>query len=160
MNFETKHKVENNIFSVEVDFTEYGTPEMSEEEEQALFNDLGDPVINLGQINFSGRFKVDGDKRVIPAEASDGTDAADKVSFIVNAKKLQIAKGFTALYQVDARSIADSEVGKILNTKRLVAEAKCLLFQQEIHKAIKEAVEELKKQRTRFETEVVATLTV
>lgn len=156
MIFETTHKVENNVFSVTVSFSDYGTDEMDAKHEQALFNDLGNPSINLGAIIFDGKFDVDGDKRVIDASGEDG----DEVKFIMNAKRYELTKGFTVTYAADAGDVADSEVGKKLNTKRLVAEAKALLFQEKVLAAIKKAVEDLKAQRTRFETDVVPTLTV
>ena len=156
MNFETKREVKDNVFSVTVSFTEYGTEDMDEDREKALFDDLGYPSINLGNITFDGEFDVDGDKRVIDAEVGAG----DKVSFVVNAKKLTLGPGFSTTYTVDARDIASSELGSKLSTNRLVAEAKCLLYQEKIHEAITAAVTKLKAERTRFETEVVETLTV
>ena len=156
MIFETKRNVVNNVFTVEVTFAGYGTDEMDEKHEQALFNDLGNPVINMGAIVFEGRFKVDGDLRVVPAEGEDG----DVVKFIQNVKRYELAPGFAVRFSADAGDVAKSEIGEHLNTARLVAEAKALLFQQKVHEAIKAVVEELKAQRTRFETETVATLTV
>jgi hypothetical protein len=90
MIFETKRNVVNNVFTVEVTFAGYGTDEMDEKHEQALFNDLGNPVINMGAIVFEGRFKVDGDLRVVPAEGEDG----DVVKFIQNVKRYELAPGF------------------------------------------------------------------
>lgn len=166
MNFDTKHSVENNVFGVEIKFAGYGTDDMPEKQEQALFNDLGNPEINLGSIVFEGYFKVDGDKRVVPAtvtpakestpESSDG----DKVSFIVNAKRFVLDENFVASYYADAADVAASELGTQLTTARLVAEAKALLFQEKVHEAIKKAVSGIKAERTRFEGETVPTLTV
>lgn len=160
MNFETKHDVTNNVFTTEISFAGYGTDSMDEKHEQALFNDLGNPAINLGSIIFEGKFSVDGDKRVVDA-AADATDAnADTVKFIVNAKRYELAPGFVVSKSFDAGDVAESELGKKLTTPRLVAEAKALLFQEKILDAIKKSVEDIKAQRTRFETEEVATLTV
>lgn len=161
MNFETKHEVVKGVFSTQVVFDSYGTDTMDEAHELALFNDLGNPVINLGSIKFDGNFKVDADVRVVPAEDTDivGT-ACDKVSLIVNSKRLELAKGFVAEYRVDATDIPDAEIGKILSTPKLVAEAKCVLFEQRVKEAIKTATDALKKERTRFESTVVPTLTV
>ena len=147
MNFETKHDVTNNVFTTEISFAGYGTDTMDEKHEQALFNDLGNPEINLGSI-------------VVDA-AADATNAdADTVKFIVNAKRYELAPGFVVSKSFDAGDVAESELGKKLTTPRLVAEAKALLFQEKILDAIKKSVEDIKAQRTRFETEEVATLTV
>ena len=160
MNFDTKHNVENNVFSTTIKFTSYGAGDLDEAHEKAIFNDLGNPSINLGGIEFKGRFKVDGDKRVVAAAADDADADADEVSFIVNAKQLTLDEHFIASYSADAADVAKSELGKVLTTPRLVAEAKALLFQTKVLDAIKTAVENVKQQSTRFENEVVPTLTV
>jgi hypothetical protein len=156
MNFETKHSVSKNVFGATVSFAGYGTDTMDEAHEKALFEDLGAPSINLGSIVFEGYFKVDGDKRVVEATEADG----DKVSFIVNAKKLELGEGFVTSYFADAADVAKSELGESLTTGRLVAEAKALLFQIKVLDAVKTAVEAVKSESTRFENEVVPTLTV
>lgn len=158
MNFETKHNVTNNVFTTEISFAGYGTDSMDEKHEQALFDDLGNPAINLGSIVFEGKFKVDGDKRVIPA-ADDAVDA-DTVKFIANAKRYELTNGFVVSKSFDVGDVAETELGKALTTPRLVAEAKAILFQEKVLDAIKKAVEEIKAQHTRFETDTVATLTV
>lgn len=161
MNFETKHEVVKGVFGTQVVFDSYGTDTMDEAHELALFNDLGNPVVNLGAIKFEGNFKVDADVRVVPANDTDvvGT-TCDKVSFIVNSKRMELTKGFVAEYHVDAADIPDVELGKVLSTPKLVAEAKCVLFEQKVKEAIKTATEALKKERTRFESVVVPTLSV
>jgi len=159
MNFETKHEVHNGVFSTSVIFTEFGVgAEMDAEHEQALFEDLGFPVINLGSIKFAGKFNVAADKRVIVSTADDAT-AAD-VSLIVNSKRLEVGPGFIASFKADAANIADSEVKGVLNTKKLVAEAKCILFETKVKEAIKNAVEATKAEKTRFETDPIESLTV
>ena len=159
MIFDTKRKVENNVFEVQVVFTDYGTDDMDAEHEKALFNDLGYPEINLGNITFSGKFKVDADTRVISAEDDDAS--ADPVSFILNAKKLVLKDGFVATYAANAADVSKSEIGQnALITARLVAEAKALLFQKKVLDAIKTSVEAVKSERTRFETDTVPSLTV
>lgn len=158
MVFDTKRKVTNNTFEIQIVFTDYGTTDMDAEHENALFDDLGYPEINLGNINFTGKFKVDADKRVIPAEDDDTT--ADSVSFILNAKRLVLKEGFVASYSISAQDISPSEIGVALNTTRLVAEAKALLFQIKVLDAIKTSVEAVKAERTRFEIDTVPSLTV
>lgn len=159
MNFETKHEVHSGVFSTTVAFTEFGVgTELDAEHEQALFEDLGFPVINLGSIKFNGKFKVADSKRVIVAEESD-TDA-DAVSLIVNSKVLEVGPGFVASYKSDSVDIADSELGPVLNTKKLVAEAKCVLFETKVKEAVKAAIEAVKAEKTRFETDPVESLTV
>ena len=55
-----------------------------------------------------------------------------------------VGNKFTVSYSIDARDIAESEVGAVLNTKKLVAEAKALLFQEKLYEAIAAAVTAIK----------------
>jgi hypothetical protein len=164
MNFNTKRKVENGIFTTQVVFDSYGVTaegsEMSEAQEKALFNDLGNPKINLSDIVFSGKYKVDADTRVVAAEDTDVD--ADEVKFVMNNKPLTLAEGFVAEYTVDSDSFQRSayENNKSLTTPQLMAEARCVLFEDKVNEAIVAAVTKVKNQRTKFETAEVPTLTV
>ena len=160
MNFETKHEVHSNVFSTKVYFTEFGTNDgMTAKQEEALFEDFGYPEINLGHLTFEGFFKVDGDKRVI-ATTKDAADG-DKVSFIMNTAHLTVGPDFVASYTCSAEDIPESQVGTVaLTSKKLVAEAKCLLFDEVVKKAIVEKVTAVKEEKTRFETQEVESLNV
>ena len=164
MNFNTKRKVENGVFTTQIVFDSYGVTaagsEMSEAQEKALFNDLGNPKINLSDIVFSGTYKVDADTRVVAASADDPD--ADVVKFVMNNKPLTLAEGFVAEYTIDSDSFQRSAYinNHSLNTAHLMAEARCVLFEDKVSAAIVEAVEAIKNQRTKFETTEVPTLTV
>lgn len=158
MNFETKHEVHSNVFSTKVYFTEFGTNDgMTAKQEESLFEDFGYPEINLGHLTFEGFFNIDGDKRVVSVE---DTDHGDKVSFIMNTSHLTIGPDFVASYTCSAEDVPESQVGTALNTKKLVAEAKCLLFDEVVKKAITEKVKTVKDEKTRFETQEVESLNV
>ena len=170
MIFETHRSVVDNVFSTSVVFKKYGNDDtddkaLSETQELALVNDFGNPSINPGNIVFEGYFKVDTDKRVVPGTEPTTavpvpTDSV-KVSFVMNSKKIEIAPSFEAAYTIDARDIETGDLDdKILTTRKLVAEARCLLFETKIKKAISDSVTALKAQRTRFESDPVANLIV
>lgn len=159
MNFETKHEVHNNVFSTNIFFTEFGAADMTAKQEEALFEDFGYPEINLGTLVFNGYFKVDGDKRVVAT--TKVADDGDEVSFIMNTAHSAIGPEFSVSYSCDADEVPASQVGtKALTTKKLVAEAKCLLFDSVVKKAISDQVAAVKKEKTRFETEEVESLNV
>ena len=164
MNFNTKRKVENGVFTTQIIFDSYGVTaagaEMSEAQEKALFNDLGNPQINLSDIVFSGKYKVDADTRVVAAEDTDVD--ADEVTFVMNHKPLTLAEGFVAEYTIDSDSFPRAAYAnnKSLKTAYLMAEARCVLFEDKVKAAIEAAVEAVKNQRTKFETTEVPTLTV
>ena len=164
MNFNTHRKVENGIFSTQIVFDAYGvtTPgsEMSENQEKALFNDLGHPKINLSDIVFKGMYKVDSDTRVIPAEDDDVE--ADEISFVMNNKPLTLAEGFVAAYECNSDIVPRSDYinNKSLTTAQLISEARCVCFEEKVKEAIVEAVQNIKAQSTKFEMTEIATLTV
>lgn len=159
MNFETSHEVHNGVFSTKISFTEFGSDTMDAEHEEALFEDFGYPEVNLGTLNFKGFFKKSDDLRIVPAtDSSDG----EEVSFIMNTKHLQVGPGFQAIYSCDSADVPASEIdGKtILDTKKLIAEAKCILFDTVVKKAITDVITAVKEEKTRFETAEVASLRV
>lgn len=174
MNFSFTHEVHSNVFSTKVKFTEFGVgiadgsndANMSAKQEQALFEDLGYPKFNIGDLIFKGKATVNGDKRVIVAPATEEEDGSSdaNVSFIVNSKVYEVGPNFVAEYSVNAEDIPlseveDAETGSLV-TKKLVAEAKCALFDMIVGDKIKEVVAAVKEERTRFETDTVETLTV
>lgn len=159
MNFETKHEVHNGVFSTTITFTEFGSDSMDAEHEEALFEDFGYPEINLGTLEFKGFFKKASDLRIVPA--TDSTDG-EEVKFIMNTKHLTVGPGFVATYSCDAADVPSTELdGKtILDTKKLIAEAKCILFDTVVKKAIVDTVTAIKEEKTRFETAEVESLRV
>lgn len=168
MNFETTHSVHTNVFSTKIAFASFGVGKadgtddenMSAAQEEALFEDLGFPKINLGDLTFSADFEIDSDKRVVIKEGgTPGTDC-DTVKLIANAKVLEIGPDFAVEYSCDAANVPKSECGTVLTTKKLVAEAKCALFDKVVKDAIKKAIQDIKAEKTRFETDPIQTLSI
>lgn len=155
MVFETSHEIHTGVFSTKISFSEFGSESMNEAQEKELFEDLGYPQFNLGELEFVGKFSVDADKRVVEDE-----DAGEEVKIIVNSKMMTVGPNFVAAYSVDSANIPESEVGTVLNSKKLVAEAKCVLFDTVVKAKVQELVEAAKSEKTRFETAEVASLIV
>lgn len=146
MDFNITRSLENKVFTTSVKFSAYGVFDLTAEEEEALITDFGAPVIDLGAIAFAGKFGVV-ERRVV-ADSAAGED----VAFILNSKKVEVKSGFEVTYSVDAKKIDDKEVKVILKSKELVAEAKCVLFEEKVKAALAAAMDALKQKRTTFES--------
>lgn len=147
MNFSVTRMLENKIFTTTVKFASYGGFGLTAEEEEALLADFGAPEIDLGAINFTGKLSVGADRRVVMDDSG-----GEEVSFILNSKKVALNKDFSASYVVDSKKINDTELGSTLKTKELVAEAKCVLFENMLKDAQASAMDILKKKQTTFES--------
>lgn len=150
MDFKVTRGLENKVFSTAVKFAAYGGFGLTTEEEEALIADFGAPVIDIGSIDFKGKFSVGADRRVIVDDV-----AGEEVSFVLNSKKVDVDKSFEAVYNIDAKKVPDTEVKTILKSKELVAEAKCVLFEAKVKEALGVAIDALKAKRTTFESGAV-----
>ena len=150
MDFKVTRELENKVFSTGVKFAAYGGFGLTTEEEEALIADFGAPVIDLGAIEFKGKFAVGADRRVVVDDA-----AGEEVSFILNSKKVNVDKSFEVSYSIDAKKVPDTEVKAVLKSKELVAEAKCVLFEAKVKEALGNAIDALKAKRTTFESGAV-----
>lgn len=159
MNFKINRKTTDKVFYTAISFGSYGDNEMSEQEEKDIIDDLGSPTLNLGALTYKGKLKVNDDTRVVLAEDSDSD--ADEVVMIVNSKQLVLGEGFKAEYQVDSKKLLKTDYAEktLLNTPELLAEARCVLFESVVSKAITAKLQELKAKRTRFETVEIPDLT-
>lgn len=150
MNFVVTRSLENKVFNTGVKFATYGGFGLTTEEEESLIADFGAPIIDLGAIVFAGKFSVGVDRRVISDEL-----AGEDVSFILNSKKVDVKSGFEVTYSIDSKKIEDKEVKIVLKSKELIAEAKCVLFEEKVKEALTAAIDALKLKRTTFESGAV-----
>src|SRR5690606_24161335 len=110
-----------------------------------IYEDFHYPVIDLGG-EFKGSFDVV-DGKVVVAEEGQGQE----ISFVLNSKKVEVNEKFVAEYQISLEKIKDPSDGDILNTKSLIAEARCLLFEKVIETRIAKAIEDIMSKVSKFE---------
>jgi hypothetical protein len=148
MIFKTERKTTDKVFSTAIVFSGYGDNKLSDTEEQALIDDFGSPVINLGALTYTGKFAINDDTRVV------ADDSGDEISIIVNTKALTLDNNFKAEYVSDSKKFlkSDYSANTVINTPELLAEARCLLFEETVKAAIADALKALKEKTTRFET--------
>lgn len=145
MNFKVERDIESRVFSTKVSFASLGSETMTPDEEAKMFDDFNFPVIDVGG-SFAGKFKVEDDKVVL----SEDLDA-QVVKFVLNSNKVTVDEKFQAEFRINIDKIDTIEVGPILDDKIKIAEAKCLLFEVEIEKRIREQIESIKSKLTSFE---------
>lgn len=125
MNFTITRTINNNVFDTKMQFASYGALDITSDDEQSLLTDY--PImLEYSTITFSGKYTVTG-KDVI------ASDTGDVVNMTIPNKRILLDKDFVAEYSISTSQILDSEIGSTaLKTKELVAQAKCLLFENAI----------------------------
>lgn len=144
MNFKIEKSLDNQVFTAAVKFDSFGATNVTAEEEKALVADFGAPKIDVGG-EYVGLYKV--------VEGRPEADVTgDSVKVIVNSKKVDVTEGFVATISIDARKIAETEKGLSISTSQLVAEAKCVLFVEQIQVKLAAAIADLRAKQTAYES--------
>lgn len=139
--------LENNIRTMKVYVKSLGSSILTEAEEFAILNNYK-PIIAYKDLVFSGKFNIDSDGNVISDEVG-----GELVTISLVNKEIEINKDFVATFSIASKSVLDSEIGTILNSKDKVAEAKCVLFKNVITKAVQDMIVAIKAKENGFETE-------
>lgn len=147
MKLTTTRKTENNKVETTIIFKEWGRNSISAEDEQRLLNDYPQ-IINYKDLTFSGFFKVE-NKEVVKATS---TEDGEKVTLVTIPKLVPLTDAFQVKYEIGLNQILDSEIGTKLNTKELVAQAKCKLFEDTIKNEITKMLNALELKDNTFET--------
>jgi len=154
MLFKKTRNLKDKIFSTTIDFVDFGErddlgeiKQDSKEKEQDLVDNFGAPKISVGK-EFTGHAQVEDGKVKLVAYTNGLKETC--ISFILSDKELDVTTGFSAGISVDAKKEKAVE-GKL--TAEQVAEAKCLIFEEEIKKRLTAAIEGLKAKYTAFELE-------
>lgn len=162
MKLNMKNELEKNIYKVIISFEEYGSANMTAEEEQELINDYT-PFFNLRDIEFSAKMTKDENNKITIVE-EDETEGegesivGDLISISIIDRQVYLNEDFEIHYKVSVNDIVDNELGEILNTKHLVAQAKAELFRKKIINKVRIILEKIREKRTGFEREEIEVL--
>ena len=154
MKLNVKKKLEDNKYSVDITFKEYGRLDLTSDEEKEILKNYS-TSIRYKDIKFEGYFKVDSNGKVV--EATDDTDG-ELVKISLNDMIKELNEKFSAYFDIELKRINDSEVGTILNSKYLVAEAKGNLFENKIKEAINKEIDRVVALNNSWEDEYDITL--
>lgn len=138
---------ENNIISKIITVKEFGDGSWTAEDEINLLKNTN-PTLQYKDLTFSGKFKVGADKNIIVDEEN-----GEEISLSIINKIIPINEDFKAEFIFDTKDVKQSEIGTMLSTKELVAEAKSLLFENVITKAVQVIVKNIKDNANDYEIE-------
>lgn len=144
MNLTITRGIENNKFTTLVAFKEYGGVGMTAEDEMALLQNYP-IVLTYGDITFSDKFNV------VAGNVEQDSSLGETVTLILSERKTPVTEAFQVKYEVNANQILDSEIGTLLTTKELVAQAKCILFEMKIKDRISALLAIAKTKNSSFE---------
>jgi len=143
--------VEENVFDTRIKCAAYGTQGMTEEQEKEMLMDYV-TELEYKNIEFVGKYSVKNGN--VAADA----DAGEEVSLNLNNLKIRINEDFDVHYSVNSNKISDKAIGTILNTKELVAQAQCILFEDKIQAEVLKLLEATRAKVNTFEGNSEVTL--
>lgn len=138
--------IKDNVFYMTVKCKELGNSDILASEEEAMLINFP-TAIEYKDITFEGKFNVDSNGDVI-----EDSSTGETVSLKLNNKVVKIDKDFKVDFSISTKMIKTEEIGTILKTKELVAEAKALCFKNAIKNAIKQALEDVRNKTNNYET--------
>ena len=148
----TKNELENGIFSTTVKVKEFGTAELTAEEEKAKLDDFSNKIV-YKNVKFERNIKTAESQPIVTDSEADGTNVV-KVGLAMNNQEYVINENFSVTYRVDVKKILDSEKNNVLPTAELVCQAKCLVFATAIKEELERIVEAALTRVVGFEGEI------
>lgn len=151
MNLLITNDIDKNVFSTNISIKEMGTASLTAEEESAILADFPTKVL-FKNLVFVGKFDADNGLPVLTTD-----DTGEEVKLELTNQEIPLDENFTTIYRVDMNKIPGSELGTVLNTRELLAQAKCVLFTSVIKAEIKRIMEDIRSKATAFtgETEEI-----
>ena len=143
MIFKRERNLSNKVFKTKIKFKAYGGA-MSPEDEKQLFENLGHPTIDMGG-SYQGYFVIDDGK--ITRVEENGENVAE-VEIVLNSNPVKVNGNFSQEFIADGKK--EEPVDPLILGSQ-VAEAKCILFEDEVDKKLKEAIEDMTNKETDFE---------
>ena len=122
---------------------------LTDEEEIAIIEDYSPVYVELKDLTFSGKYKIDSDNNVIKDDS-----AGEEVTIKMQNRKLLINKDLRYDFSLSIEDIKESELSTIFNTKNKLNEAKVILVKDVVEKAIIDKIKEIKALKNNFEQEI------
>jgi len=151
MNFTFTRTLEDQVFSTQITCSSLGDATFTAEQEQALIDDFGPVIFDIGG-PYAGKYKVED---VTGNVIVDSAAPSNNISFVVSNAKIELKPGVVIPYSVDAKKISATEMAThssdtFANLPLKVAEAKCIIFEQTIETNIQALLASFKTQSTTF----------
>lgn len=148
-----ERSIENDVYSVTIKPTEWGTATVTAEEELEMLKDTPQ-VLRYADIDFTEKFKVVDNLPVVSAD-----EDAVSVSLDLNNKEFPLDENFEVGINIDANKIAAAEIDEeVLKDKYLVAQAKAITYETKVLARIKVLLDEARAHINKFEDTVEVNL--
>lgn len=148
-----ERSIENDVYSVKIKPTEWGTATVTAEEELEMLKDTPQ-VLRYADIDFTEKFKVVDNLPVVSAD-----EDAVSVSLDLNNKEFSLDENFEVSINIDANKVAAAEIDEeVLKDKYLVAQAKAITYETKVLSRIKVLLDEARAHINKFEDTVEVNL--
>lgn len=145
--------IENDVYSVVLKPSEWGTATVTADDELAMLKDTPQ-TLRYADIEFKEKFKVVDGVPVVSAEAD-----AVEITLDLNNKEFLLDENFEVSLSVDANKVAPAEIdGVVFTDKYLVAQAKIITYETKVLARIKTLLDEARAHVNTFEQTVEVNL--
>lgn len=145
----TRLGLKEKIRTLSISVKTMGDLTLTDEEEIAIIEDYSPVYVELKDLTFSGKYKIDSDNNVVKDDS-----AGEEVTIKMQNRKLLINKDLRYDFSLSIEDVKESELSTIFNTKNKLNEAKVILVKDVVEKAIMDKVKEIKALKNNFEQEI------
>ncbi|MEO2601058.1 hypothetical protein [Clostridium butyricum] len=145
----TRLGLKEKVRTLSISVKTMGDLTLTDEEEIAIIEDYSPVYVELKDLTFSGKYKIDSDNNVVKDDS-----AGEEVAIKMQNRKLLINKDLRYDFSLSIEDIKESELSTIFNTKNKLNEAKVILVKDVVEKAIMDKVKEIKALKNNFEQEI------
>lgn len=144
--------IENNTFSTIITVDSFGSEDQSDVDEQEMLINFPTKIA-YRNLRFSKNIKMNGTVPEVTDEEADGINIITTTLPPLSNKEISIDKNFEAVYRINIDKISNSTINNLLNTKELVAQAYCTIFEYVICESVNEAMNTIRVKAPSFEGE-------
>lgn len=145
----TRLGLKEKVRTLSISVKTMGDLTLTDEEEIAIIEDYSPVYVELKDLTFSGKYKIDSDNNVVKDDS-----AGEEVTIKMQNRKLLINKDLRYDFSLSIEDIKESELSTIFNTKNKLNEAKVVLVKDVVEKAIIDKIKEIKALKNNFEQEI------
>ncbi|MEX0084167.1 hypothetical protein AB2T90_17210 [Clostridium butyricum] len=145
----TRLGLKEKVRTLSISVKTMGDLTLTDEEEIAIIEDYSPVYVELKDLTFSGKYKIDSDNNVIKDDS-----AGEEVTIKIQNRKLLINKDLRYDFSLSIEDVKESELSTIFNTKNKLNEAKVILVKDTVEKAIIDKIKEIKALKNNFEQEI------
>lgn len=145
----TRLGLKEKVRTLSISVKTMGDLTLTDEEEIAIIEDYSPVYVELKDLTFSGKYKIDSDNNVIKDDS-----AGEEVTIKMQNRKLLINKDLRYDFSLSIEDVKESELSTIFNTKNKLNEAKVILVKDTVEKAIIDKIKEIKALKNNFEQEI------